>query len=116
MADDPYADRKSITFEQAEQAEGVEPLPSQLKLKELSPKLRALLWATIHADLVQSKLSSFPDDYINQAWQDILFDEHVERQFRMADDFVDLLDANIDRLREFLSTALTQMCLVSFNL
>jgi hypothetical protein len=40
--DDPYAERKKLTFEQAE---GAEPLPTQLKLKELSPLLRSALWA-----------------------------------------------------------------------
>jgi hypothetical protein len=38
--DDPHAERKRLTFEQAE---GVEALPSQLQLKELSKQLRAML-------------------------------------------------------------------------
>jgi hypothetical protein len=38
--DDPYADRRKLTFEQAESAA---PLPSQLKLKEISRQLRASL-------------------------------------------------------------------------
>jgi hypothetical protein len=37
-----YEDRKGLTFEQAE---GAEPLPSQLKLREVSRELRARLWA-----------------------------------------------------------------------
>lgn len=44
MNDDPYRDRKRLTFEEAE---GIEPLPSQLQLKELSPQLRAKLWKVI---------------------------------------------------------------------
>ena len=39
--DDLYADRKKLTFEHAE---GAEPLPSQMQLKEVSPQLRAVLW------------------------------------------------------------------------
>jgi hypothetical protein len=38
--DDPYAERKKLTFEEAERAV---PLPTQLKLKEISQELRAWL-------------------------------------------------------------------------
>ena len=43
-----YEDRKRLTFEQAE---GAEPLPSQLKLKEVSNELRALLWNIFFREL-----------------------------------------------------------------
>ena len=43
MADE-FDDRKKLSFEQAE---GAAPLPSQLKLKELSQQLRAALWDLI---------------------------------------------------------------------
>ena len=46
--DDPYADRKALTFEQAE---GIVPLPTQLLPKEVSQELSALLWAVVHANL-----------------------------------------------------------------
>jgi hypothetical protein len=39
-----YEDRKRLTFEQAE---GAEPLPSQLELQEISPELRARLWSIL---------------------------------------------------------------------
>jgi hypothetical protein len=42
---DPIALRKTLTFEQAE---CVEPLRRQLRLKELSNELRATLWFVIH--------------------------------------------------------------------
>ena len=48
LSADALAYRKSITFEQTE---GVEPLPTQLQSKELSKKLRAALWAIVHAEL-----------------------------------------------------------------
>jgi len=53
-ATDPYADRKKLTFEQAE---GAEPLPSQLKPKELTKHLRALLWEAIYNNLERSRHS-----------------------------------------------------------
>ena len=46
--DDAYADRKALTFEQAE---GIVPLPTQLLPKEVSQELSALLWAVVHANL-----------------------------------------------------------------
>ncbi|MFB2563661.1 hypothetical protein [Rhizobium sp. IMFF44] len=41
-------DRKSITFKQAE---GLEPLPSQLNLKELSPVIKARFWGYIYSQI-----------------------------------------------------------------
>ena len=46
--DDPYADRRQLTFEQAE---GVEPLPTQLDPKELSKQLRAIVWLLVYESL-----------------------------------------------------------------
>jgi hypothetical protein len=46
--DDPYAERRKTTFEQAE---GAASLPSQLKLKEISQELRARLWGVIYRHL-----------------------------------------------------------------
>ena len=51
--DDPYAERKKLSFEQAE---GVEPLPAQLKLKEVSPRLRAALWRVVHDSLHEARI------------------------------------------------------------
>ncbi len=45
VSDDPYADRKRPTFQQAE---GFEPLPAQLLLKEISQELSASLWAIVY--------------------------------------------------------------------
>src|SRR5947207_1400575 len=47
-----YKERKRLTFAQAE---GAEPLPSQLALKEISPELRARLWAVVYNSLEKSK-------------------------------------------------------------
>ncbi|TBE66418.1 AbiJ-NTD4 domain-containing protein [Rhizobium ruizarguesonis] len=43
--------RSSITFEQAM---GIEPLPSQLKLDEVSPVLKARLWDAVHTQILKS--------------------------------------------------------------
>jgi hypothetical protein len=48
----PYELRKRLTFEQAE---GVEPLPEQLKLKELSQQLRSALWRVVYDSLLAAR-------------------------------------------------------------
>jgi len=77
--------RKKLSFEQAE---GVEPLPSQLKLREVSPKLRAVMWNQIHRYLTDATDSSdYGAPYLDKPWSTILKEEHVYRQHGMADDF-----------------------------
>jgi len=76
-----YSDRKHLTFEQAE---GIEPLPTQLRPKEISKELRARLWAVVYASLRAD------DDGMGEVegdWLEIAFDFHVRRSHRMADDF-----------------------------
>jgi hypothetical protein len=77
--------RKKIMFEQAE---GVEPLPSQLQLREISAQLRALLWDRIHSRLKDAwEHSDYGTAYLDKPWSTILRDEHVWRQHGMVDDF-----------------------------
>lgn len=85
MTDDPYADRKRLTFEQAE---GVAPLPSQLQLKEVSQELRALLWKTTYDNLTNG-IARHPIGYsfFDEAWRQILYDKHVLYDHKMADEF-----------------------------
>jgi hypothetical protein len=78
---DPFADRKKLTFEQAE---GAAPLPSQLQLREVSPELRAVLWDTVHHELDEC---TFGTNFFGQPWSIILRDEFIHRQHGMADDF-----------------------------
>src|SRR5262245_54795064 len=70
-----HEDRKRLTFEQAE---GAEPLPSQLKPKEVSPELRARLWQIFHQRLVDDR-----GPFIQ-----VLKDWHVARRFGATDEFI----------------------------
>jgi hypothetical protein len=81
-----YKDRKRLTFEQAE---GAEPLPAQLKLREVSPELRARLWAIFHQELANSREAFESDAYatLDGALVSLLYDWHVTRRFRAADEF-----------------------------
>lgn len=89
MSDDPYAERKQLTFAQAE---GVDPLPTQLKLKEVSEQLRAVLWGIVHRSMEKNTEyhSVTGESWFKGAWEAILYRKHVFRDHRMADEFVNL--------------------------
>ena len=77
MNDDPYAQRKLITFEQAE---GVEPLPRQLAPKEVSQKLRAELWNVIYGSMENSIYNnSWGTDTLKEPWATVMRVKHVHR-------------------------------------
>jgi len=81
-------DRIRLSFEQAE---GVEPLPSQLKLREVSPELRAVLWNTIQSYLAASTgRSDYGKPYLEKPWSTILRDDHVYRRHKMVDDYANI--------------------------
>jgi hypothetical protein len=85
--DDADADRKKrLTFEQAE---GAAPLPSQLKLKEISKELRAALWSVIYTHLADAtKYSPMGGgSYLSSPWDRIFRHMHVARDHAMADEF-----------------------------
>jgi hypothetical protein len=85
MADE-FAERKKLTFEQAE---GLEPIPQQLRLREVSQQLRALLWNRVYDRLLEStEVADYGSSYLETPWSTILKGEHVYRQHAMADDFV----------------------------
>ncbi len=85
--DDPYAERRRLTFEQAE---GVEPLPAQLQPKELSKELRALLWQLVYESLRED--IDFVENrkllqYFLGHWKKIIYDYYVTHEYLMADEF-----------------------------
>ena len=82
-----YEDRKRLTFEQAE---GAEPLPAQLKLKEVSPELRARLWAVFFD--VQTSGGYYYGREVEEPFLSMLRDWHVLRCFRAADEFTSSFD------------------------
>jgi hypothetical protein len=97
-----FALRKAITFEQAE---GVEPLPRQLKLKEISPLLRATLWDMVLESIEESThRDSFVGTYIDGPWHDILLDRHIFRLHKMRNDFINSFKTNRDELQLLFET------------
>jgi hypothetical protein len=86
---DEYQDRKRLTFEQAE---GVEPLPVQLQLGELSGQLRTALWAVFYESFQNSisrggSLGYGMRPFFVPPWSQILYEKHVHRDHLMADEF-----------------------------
>ncbi|MDT4737072.1 AbiJ-NTD4 domain-containing protein [Bradyrhizobium sp. WYCCWR 12699] len=97
MAED-MEQRKRLSFEQAE---GIEPLPAQLQLREISPKLRAALWHLVHGHLIRARQhAEYSHDYIGKPWSTILKDEYVDRQHGMVDDFDDTAKNLIAQVRD----------------
>ena len=84
MSEDPYADRRSLTFAQAE---GAEPLPQQLQLRVISTEMRALLWRATHDSLLRSKTSDtvFAPLSITGRWEKVLRDFWSSRLHRLED-------------------------------
>lgn len=98
MADDPYAERKKLTFAQAE---GAACLPQQLALKQVSQELRALLWHSVHTSMEEAKVRNIDIKYarIEEPWSTILYWKHVSRDHKMADDFTNNYLTHITAIR-----------------
>ena len=116
MTDDPYSDRRHLTFEQAE---GVEPLPTQLQAKELSQKLRSCLWYVVHCSLKENtKKSGIGDRYLEfrPNLEDIFYWYHVFHENLMVDEFANDAAKLHARLRGYSSMGTTVRSLGSCNL
>ena len=92
------AKREEITFEQAE---GRDPLPMQLQLKEISQELRALLWAIFHDSIKQD--IEYPTmggySFLRGRWKSILQFWHVRREHKFIDDFEDRADLQVQKIK-----------------
>jgi hypothetical protein len=108
-SDDPYADRKRLTFEQAE---GFEALPAQLRTKEISNELSARLWAIVYDSMltgVRRDDIAFSDPRLGQDWSQILFDYHVYREHRAADEYNNDLRQAIGKFKCLSANILNRM-------
>jgi hypothetical protein len=84
MNDDEIARRKTLSFAQAE---GLSPLPVQLKRTEVTPELRAVLWDYIHQEMNRSISSGGFESYLGTVWSKILKAVHVLHYHRLVDEF-----------------------------
>lgn len=79
-------DRHNVSFEVAE---GLEPLPSPLALKEISPELRAHLWRALHDTIEEDGTyrSSYDRPVVTEGWRQTLQHIHVAVAFKAIDEF-----------------------------
>jgi hypothetical protein len=112
QAEDPYAGRRGITFEQAERAE---PLAAQLKPKELSPHFRAMAWAFVLQGIESDNHYDGYSDYVDGEWDQIMKDRRVHRLHRPVDEFSPLAKTVLPTQRKSSCRGLTLRCLVSSN-
>ncbi len=87
-------DRKNLTFEQAE---GLVPLPTQLKRDEVSKELRAKLWAYIYGVLAPEYHNILGQ---RGRWYAILLDVHVLRDHYRIDRFN--VNGSVDRVGDLI--------------
>lgn len=88
MADFEHRRGKSFS-----QAEGLAKMPPQLKLRELSPYVRALLWDVIYQSMIKSRglQRGYSSRYIiSGMWATILYDHWVKVRHKPADEFDNL--------------------------
>lgn len=102
MSDDEYALRKGLTFSQAE---GLEPLPRQLALKEISQELRAALWAVIYDSMLggSERDEIWGTHTFGREWSSVLLRMHVYRDHLMVDTFVNEFEPGARRLKDTIS-------------
>jgi hypothetical protein len=79
---DPYAARRGLSFAQAE---GAEPLPTQLRSKEVSKQLRALSWKVVYEDIVAIR-ETF-GVAVREPWNTILRDWWINKEYQQAHTF-----------------------------
>jgi hypothetical protein len=104
MNDDPYADRRELTFEQAE---GAAPLPAQLQLKEISRELRARLWFVVYEYLKRATIDDdmgYSRSHLDNDWSAILYNYHVVHDHGMADEFTNIADELTSKLKTVFSS------------
>ena len=92
---DPLEARKRLTFKQAE---GIDPLPTQLKRGEISKEFRAALWAVVHHELDRARWA-YEDDYLTEPWDSILRDVHVLHDRNAVDEFPSHYYDLVDKLK-----------------
>lgn len=103
-------DRSKITFAQAE---GVEPLPAQLKTKTVSPHLTAMLWLIINGsldDCLEYGVTGYDGGpWLGSPWKRILEDWWVFVKHQAIDEFPNALSIIAIVKREIRSTDYLQV-------
>lgn len=100
MSEQPI-DRTTLSFKQAE---GLIPLPSQLRPREVSSELRAVLYAVLLASYQRDKYVGGGRIKISGRWRPILERWHIFVLHLPADEFNDKFDFQVGELKSLLFT------------
>jgi hypothetical protein len=95
LSDEIYLQRRKLTFAQAE---GVDPLPSQMERGKISQELSALVWNVIYYDLRRNMEHS----HVGFHWGDILQDYHVCYLHKPIDEFEGFHTIVYENLKEII--------------
>ena len=100
--DKSYADRRRLSFEQAE---GVEALPAQMRQKEISPVLASELWEFVYNSIIRSSHRDnlgFNVHNVVEPWVTVLYRHHVVRECAPADEFNTAFRVLIDKVKKII--------------
>ncbi len=100
-----YAGRKHLTFSQAE---GLEPIPTQLRLKEISPEMRALLWVVFYQGIQSSTFINTKSyrKHVTAPWSTIITSYEIEVEYEMIDN----LNLLAERIVAKVKSKFTEIC------
>jgi hypothetical protein len=100
VAYDDLESRKRLTFRQAE---GIDPLPTQMKREEITPVLKARLWDVLYSQINPSRTLVGPYTgfaQINENWALVLREEWIGRRGKLAHLFQDNVQIRVKDLSE----------------
>jgi hypothetical protein len=92
----PLDQRRKLTFKQAD---GIDPLPSQLTRQEISKEFRAALWARVYATPDHHRYSYVEDEYLLDPWDAIPRTAHAYHDHEPIDEFPNNYFRLVDRLK-----------------
>jgi hypothetical protein len=69
------------------QRTGLEPIPPQLKLGQVSEELRRLLYFAIHLEISRNSVGSYDGEWFGDNWKRVLMDLHVRLLRKEPDSF-----------------------------
>lgn len=84
------------------QSIGIEPLPAQLALRQVSQELCAILWAIIYSDMFATRDDDYYPARIGTVWGRIIAAWSVSREYKALDEVSNRLDANVAGIKHII--------------
>ena len=94
--------KKNLNFSQRS---GLSPLPTQLKLGQLSKEVRSLIWNEIHSTVISSRRNvDYATSLLGRDWEQILRSFFVRELHKPVHQFSNILDIHIQELSDLIFT------------